>query len=33
MAEAALGFLLRKLREDRGLSLRELAQLAGVDHA
>jgi transcriptional regulator with XRE-family HTH domain len=33
MAEAALGFLLRSLREERGLSLRELGQLAGVDHA
>jgi transcriptional regulator with XRE-family HTH domain len=33
MAEPALGFLLRHLREERGLSLRELAQLAGVDHA
>ena len=33
MAEAALGFLLRDLREERGLSLREAAQLADVDHA
>jgi DNA-binding XRE family transcriptional regulator len=33
MAEAALGFLLRNLREERRLSLRELAQLADVDHA
>ena len=33
MAEAALGFLLRNLREERGLSLRELAQLADIDHA
>jgi transcriptional regulator with XRE-family HTH domain len=33
MAEAALGFLLRSLREQRGLSLRELARLAEVDHA
>jgi transcriptional regulator with XRE-family HTH domain len=33
MAETALGFLLRKLREERGLSLRELAQLADIDHA
>lgn len=33
MAETALGFLLRRLREDRGLSLRELGQLASVDHA
>jgi transcriptional regulator with XRE-family HTH domain len=28
-----LGFLLRRLREERGLSLRELAQLSEVDHA
>jgi hypothetical protein len=33
MAQAALGFLLRNLREERGLSLREVAQLADVDHA
>ena len=33
MAQSALGFLLRNLREDRGLSLREMAQLADVDHA
>ena len=33
MAEAALGYLLAKLREERGLSLRELAQLADIDHA
>ena len=33
MAEAALGFLLRKMREERGLSLRELARLADIDHA
>jgi len=33
MAESAFGFLLRSLREQRGLSLRELAQLAEVDHA
>jgi len=33
MAETALGFLLRNLREERGLSLRELAQLAAIDHA
>lgn len=33
MAQAALGFLLRNLREERGLSLRELAQLAEIDHA
>jgi HTH-type transcriptional regulator, competence development regulator len=33
MAESALGLLIRKLREERGLSLREVGQLAGVDHA
>ena len=33
MAQPAFGFLLQRLREQRGLSLRELAQLAGVDHA
>jgi HTH-type transcriptional regulator, competence development regulator len=33
MTQAALGFLLRNLREERGLTLRELAQLAEVDHA
>jgi HTH-type transcriptional regulator, competence development regulator len=33
MAEPALGFLLRSLREERGLSLRELGLLADVDHA
>jgi HTH-type transcriptional regulator, competence development regulator len=33
MAEAALGYLLRRLREERGLSLRELAQFADIDHA
>ena len=33
MAQTALGFLLRSLRDNRGLSLREVAQLAGVDHA
>lgn len=33
MAQSALGFLLRYLREQRGLSLRELAQLADIDHA
>jgi transcriptional regulator with XRE-family HTH domain len=33
MAQPALGFLLQSLREQRGLSLRELAQLADVDHA
>jgi transcriptional regulator with XRE-family HTH domain len=33
MPESALGFLLRNLREQRGLSLRELARLSEVDHA
>jgi len=33
MPESALGHLLKKLREQRGLSLRELARLADVDHA
>jgi transcriptional regulator with XRE-family HTH domain len=33
VAQPAFGFLLQRLREQRGLSLRELAQLAGIDHA
>ena len=33
MPESALGFLIRFLREQRGLSLRELGRLAGVEHA
>jgi transcriptional regulator with XRE-family HTH domain len=33
MPESALGFLIRFLREQRGLSLREMGRLAGVDHA
>jgi transcriptional regulator with XRE-family HTH domain len=33
MGQPALGLLLRSLRDARGLSLRELAQLAGIDHA
>jgi len=33
MTQSALGIFLRKLRERRALSLRELAQLAGIDHA
>lgn len=33
MTQSALGFLLRNLREERSLTLRELAQLAEVDHA
>jgi len=33
MTQPAFGFLLQHLREARGLSLRELGQLAGIDHA
>jgi transcriptional regulator with XRE-family HTH domain len=33
MAQPAFGLLLQSLREERGLSLRELGQLAGIDHA
>jgi transcriptional regulator with XRE-family HTH domain len=33
VAQPAFGFLLQRLREHRGLSLRELAQLASIDHA
>ena len=33
MAQSALGTLLRRLREERRLSLRELSQLSEVDHA
>lgn len=33
MSASALGVLLRYLREERRLSLRELAQLADVDHS
>jgi transcriptional regulator with XRE-family HTH domain len=33
MAQTALGVLLQRLRELRGLSLRELAVLADIDHA
>jgi transcriptional regulator with XRE-family HTH domain len=33
MVQSAFGIFLRRLRERRGLSLRELAQLAGIDHA
>ena len=33
MPPSGLGFLLKALREERKLSLRELAQLADVDHA
>lgn len=32
MAQSGLGFLLRKLREARDLSSRELGQLADIDH-
>ncbi len=33
MAQPALGFLLQRLREERRDSLRDVAKLAGVDHA
>ena len=33
MAQPGLGLLLQSLREERKLSLRELAQLSDVDHA
>jgi transcriptional regulator with XRE-family HTH domain len=33
MGQLGLGVLLQRLRVERGLSLRELAQLAEVDHA
>ncbi len=33
MGQTGLGLLLQHLREKRGLKLRELAQLANVDHA
>src|ERR1019366_4735059 len=33
VGQPGLGLLLQHLREERGLSLRELAQLAEVDHA
>jgi HTH-type transcriptional regulator, competence development regulator len=33
MQRTGLGVLLQHLREKRGLSLRELGQLSGVDHA
>jgi HTH-type transcriptional regulator, competence development regulator len=33
MPQTALGFLLQNLREERDLSLRELALLADIDHA
>ena len=33
MAQPAFGLLLQRWREERRLSLRELGQLAGIDHA
>ncbi len=33
MAQSGLGLLLQALREERGLSLREAAQLGDIDHA
>lgn len=33
MPESALGVLLKKMREQRGLSFRELGRLAELDHA
>jgi transcriptional regulator with XRE-family HTH domain len=33
MAQPAFGYLLQRLREERRLSLRELGQLADIDHA
>jgi len=33
MGASALGTVLKDLRESKGFSLRELAQLAGIDHA
>jgi transcriptional regulator with XRE-family HTH domain len=33
LAQPALGYLLQGLREERRLSLRELAQLGDIDHA
>jgi transcriptional regulator with XRE-family HTH domain len=33
MAESALSAVLRRLREGRGLSLREVSVLSGLDHA
>ena len=33
MAASAFGTVLRRLREGRGLSLREVNQLSGLDHA
>jgi transcriptional regulator with XRE-family HTH domain len=33
MPQSGLGVMLRKLRETRGLSLREVGQLCSIDHA
>ena len=33
MAQPAFGLLLQHLREEKGLSLRDLAKLAEIDHA
>lgn len=33
MTQTAFGLFLQSMREERGLSLRELAQLADIDHA
>jgi len=33
MAQPALGFLLQKLREGKGMSFRDLTLLSGIDHA
>jgi transcriptional regulator with XRE-family HTH domain len=33
MPQSGLGYLLRNLRDERGLSLREVGQLADIDHA
>lgn len=33
MSASAFGTVLRRLREGRGLSLREVSQLSGLDHA
>lgn len=33
MPQSGLGILLRQLRENRGLSLREVGQLCSIDHA
>ena len=33
MSQSGLGVLLRRLRENRGLTLREVGQLCAIDHA